>query len=70
MRRAKRFILEILTEAHSLLLDSSDSAAQAIVDPKDAAESVGLRHVSDGRPEIRREKAGSGFTYTRAEGQG
>jgi hypothetical protein len=66
--RKKIHFWKSLRKAHSLLLDSSDSAAQAIVDPKDAAESVGLRHVSDGRPGIRREKAGSGFTYTRADG--
>src|SRR4029077_10811941 len=43
-------------------------SAQAIVDPKEAAESVGLRYVSDARPGIRREKAGKGFTYARADG--
>jgi DNA topoisomerase-1 len=58
---------ESLWKAHSLLVESSDSA-QAIVDPKDAAESAGLRYVSDERPGIRRKKAGSGFTYTRADG--
>lgn len=41
---------------------------QTIVDPKDAAESAGLRYVSDGRPGIRRRKSGKGFTYTRADG--
>jgi DNA topoisomerase I len=41
---------------------------QTIVDPKDAAESAGLRHVSDGRPGIRRKKAGTGFTYLRPNG--
>jgi DNA topoisomerase-1 len=47
-----------------------DSAAdvQTIVDPKDAAESAGLRYVSDTRPGIRRRKSGKGFTYTRADG--
>ena len=53
--------------ALSVLVDSADSA-QAIVDPKDAAESAGLRYVSDARPGIRRKKAGKGFTYTRADG--
>ena len=48
-------------------MESSDSA-QAVVDPRDAAESAGLRYVSDDRPGIRRKKAGSGFTYTRADG--
>ncbi len=50
-----------------MLLDSAVSA-QAIVDPKDAAESAGLRYVSDARPGIRRKKAGKGFTYIRADG--
>src|ERR1044071_959 len=65
-RRKVRFWKSI-RKADNLLGDSSDSA-QAIVDPKDAAESVGLRHVSDGRPGFRRKKAGSGFTYNRADG--
>jgi DNA topoisomerase I len=51
----------------NLLVESPDSA-QAIVDPRDAAESAGLRYVSDDRPGIRRKKAGSGFIYTRANG--
>jgi DNA topoisomerase I len=46
--------------------DSVDSA-QVIVDPKDAAEAVGLRYVSDARPGISRKKAGRGFTYCRAD---
>ena len=50
-----------------MLVDLADSA-QAIVDPKDAAESAGLRYVSDARPGIRRKKAGKGFTYPRADG--
>jgi DNA topoisomerase I len=50
-----------------VLVDLADSA-QAIVDPKDAAESAGLRYVSDARPGIHRKKAGKGFTYTRADG--
>jgi DNA topoisomerase-1 len=41
---------------------------QTIVDPKDAAESAGLKYVSDIRPGIRRRKAGTGFTYSRADG--
>ena len=47
---------------------SSSDTAQAVVDPRDAAESAGLRYVSDDRPGIRRKKAGSGFTYTAATG--
>ena len=50
-----------------MLVDSSGSA-QAIVDLKDAAESAGLRYVSDTRPGIRRKKTGKGFTYTRTNG--
>src|SRR4051812_27380661 len=48
-----------------LLTDASD---ETIVEPQDAAESAGLRYVSDARPGIRRKKAGTGFTYTRADG--
>jgi DNA topoisomerase-1 len=50
-----------------VLLDLADSA-QAIVDPKDAAQSAGLRYVSDARRGIHRKKAGKGFTYTCADG--
>lgn len=50
-----------------LLVDLPD-AAQTIVDPRDAAESVGLRYVSDERPGIRRKKAGTGFSYVRPDG--
>jgi DNA topoisomerase-1 len=50
------------------LLLESPPTAQGIVHPKDAAETVGLRYVSDSRPGIRRKKAGSGFTYTRVDG--
>lgn len=50
-----------------MLLEPTD-AAPTIVDPKDAAESAGLRYVSDARPGIRRKKAGAGFGYTRADG--
>lgn len=42
--------------------------AQIIVDPKDAAESAGLRYVSDGRPGVRRKKSGKGFSYARPDG--
>jgi DNA topoisomerase I len=40
----------------------------AVVDPKDAAESVGLRYVSDDQPGIRRRKAGKGFSYANPDG--
>jgi DNA topoisomerase I len=48
-------------------LETSDTSA-AIVDPKDAAESVGLRYVTDARPGIRRTKRGKGFAYSRVDG--
>jgi DNA topoisomerase-1 len=50
-----------------LLLGSPD-VVETIVDPKAAAESAGLRYVSDARPGIRRKKAGAGFTYTHVDG--
>jgi DNA topoisomerase-1 len=50
------------------LLVESAYSAQQIADPREAAETAGLRYVSDARPGIRRKKAGSGFMYTRADG--
>ena len=50
-----------------MLLKSSDTV-ETIVDPRDAAESAGLRYVSDARPGIRRKKVGTGFSYARADG--
>ena len=50
-----------------MLIESPD-AVQTIVDPRDAAESAGLRYVSDERPGIRRKKVGTGFSYVRADG--
>jgi DNA topoisomerase I len=52
----------------SSLLVESPVSAQGMVDPKDAAESAGLRYVTDKQPGIRRKKAGSGFTYSRVDG--
>jgi DNA topoisomerase-1 len=49
------------------LVEPPDSA-QAIVDPRDAAESAGLSYVSDERPGIRRKKAGTGCSYARPDG--
>jgi DNA topoisomerase-1 len=49
------------------LLDTAPDA-QTIVDPKDAAESAGLRYVSDDRPGLRRIRSGTGFTYRQADG--
>ena len=50
-----------------MLLDSGERA-QTVVDPQDAAESAGLRYVSDARPGIRRRKSGKGFSYARVDG--
>jgi DNA topoisomerase I len=50
------------------LLDP-DPEAQAIVDPCDAAESAGLRFVSDEQPGIRRQRAGKGFTFVTPNGE-
>ena len=41
---------------------------QTIVDPRDAADSVGLRYVTDDRPGISRRKSGTGFTYRKPDG--
>ena len=51
-----------------MLLIEPPDAVQTIVDPRDAAESAGLRYVSDERPGIRRKKVGTGFSYVRADG--
>src|SRR6478736_2997070 len=44
------------------------SAAEAIVDVKDAAEYAGLTYVSDEKPGIRRGRNGKGFRYENAQG--
>ena len=44
------------------------SAAEAIVDVKDAAEYAGLTYVSDEKPGIRRRRKGKGFWYENAQG--
>jgi DNA topoisomerase-1 len=51
-----------------MVLDREE-VAQAIVDSRDAAESVGLTYVSDEKPGIRRRKAGKGFTYRDPTGE-
>jgi DNA topoisomerase-1 len=50
------------------MLFESDSDTQSVVDPRDAAESAGLRYVSDEQPGIRRRKAGKGFTFVKPGG--
>jgi DNA topoisomerase I len=44
------------------------SAAEAVVDAKDAAEYAGLAYVSDERPGISRRRSGAGFRYRAAGG--
>jgi hypothetical protein len=63
-RRLSKFIPG---EQRTALFDSTEDV-QTIVHPKDAAESAGLRYVSDERPGLRRRKSGKGFTYLRADG--
>ncbi len=46
-----------------------DHPADAVVDPRDAAESVGLRYVCDEERGLRRKKAGRSFAYVDANGR-
>jgi DNA topoisomerase I len=46
----------------------STSDIQTILEPREAAQCEGLRHVSDGGPGIRRKRAGAGFVYLAATG--
>jgi DNA topoisomerase-1 len=66
-KRLGKVHLRAKRKALNLLLDSEDRA-QTVVDPQDAAESAGLRYVSDARPGIRRRRSGKGFSYTRVDG--
>jgi DNA topoisomerase-1 len=50
-----------------MLIDQAPAAGD-IVDPKDAAESAGLRYVSDEEPGIRRKRAGKGFVFIKPGG--
>jgi DNA topoisomerase-1 len=43
--------------------------SRAMVDPRDAAESIGLRYVTDEQPGIRRQKRGKGFRYLLPSGK-
>ena len=45
-----------------------NASSENVVDPRDAAESVGLVYVSDESPGIRRRKAGKGFAYLKPDG--
>jgi DNA topoisomerase-1 len=46
----------------------SEADVRTIVDPRDAAESAGLRYVTDERAGIRRKRAGTGFAYLHPNG--
>jgi DNA topoisomerase-1 len=54
--------------SEGLTLSESPEDIATIVDPKGAAESAGLRYVSDERPGIHRRKSGKGFSYLSPEG--
>src|SRR5882757_3559087 len=54
--------------SEGLTLFESPEDIATIVDPKGAAESAGLRYVSDERPGIHRRKSGKGFSYLSSEG--
>jgi DNA topoisomerase I len=47
----------------------TEAETQAIVDPKDAAESAGLTYVSDEQRGIQRKPAGEGFSYIKPNGE-
>ena len=44
------------------------SAAEAVVDPKEAAEYAGLSYVNDETPGVRRARSGKGFRYVNPDG--
>ena len=46
-----------------------NATTENVIDPRDAAETAGLRYVSDEEPGIRRKKSGTGFTYTGPDGR-
>ena len=48
---------------------AADDENENVVDPKDAAESVGLRYVTDDKPGITREKDGDAFIYKGRDGK-
>ncbi|MBZ6077627.1 DNA topoisomerase IB [Microvirga puerhi] len=50
-----------------MLLDSH-TTSDDVIDPRDAAETIGLLYVSDEEPGIHRRKAGKGFAYMRPDG--
>ncbi len=46
-----------------------NAIGENVIDPRDAAETAGLRYVSDEEPGIRRRKSGKGFTYAGPDGR-
>jgi DNA topoisomerase-1 len=46
-----------------------NAIGENVIDPRDAAETAGLRYVSDEEPGIRRRKSGKGFTYAGPDGK-
>jgi DNA topoisomerase-1 len=48
--------------------DTSEGGEAGPIDPEEAAEAAGLRHVSDEQPGIRRVKHGEGFRYEKPNG--
>jgi DNA topoisomerase I len=64
-RRQGRFPCQVNSEGPAVF-DQTD--IQTVIDPRDAAESTGLRYVSDDRPGIRRKRAGKGFVYLQPNG--
>jgi hypothetical protein len=64
-----RTVSESAGDKDRFLLFDARERFQAIVDPRIAAQSAGLRYVSDMRPGIRRKRAGTGFVYAQAAGE-
>jgi DNA topoisomerase I len=50
-------------------MQEQDNDSQAVVDPKDAAESAGLVYVPDGKRGIQRVRANDGFSYLKPDGE-
>ena len=59
--------MSLAVNQRKILSDPADDI-QTIVDPRDAAESAGLRYVSDERPGVRRRKSGKGYSYLAPDG--
>ena len=51
-----------------MALEDMNEEVENVVDPQEAAESVGLAYVSDEEPGIRRRRAGKGWTFTGPKG--